>query len=141
MKITTLSRYGLRAAIELAKHYDKNEYITIRDISKTQNISLRYLENIMISLVRNGIVLSKKGRFGGFKLAKSPYEITVADIISSLETETDIVNCVKDFYVCEREDICASKIVWKEANDAMWRVFSKYTIGELADKEEKERVT
>ena len=137
MKITTLSRYGLRATVELAILYEKNEYVPLSGISKRQNISARYLETILSSLIRNNLVKSKQGKFGGFKLAVHPSQIKVSDIISALEPDQYLIECARDNFLCERGYLCSSQKIWKEANDAVWNVFRKYTLEDLAQMEKE----
>jgi len=95
MKLTTKSRYGTRLLIDLAINGD-NKPIPLNIISSRQNISLKYLEQIILKLKKNGIVKTQRGPFGGYLLAKPPEEISIGDIVRTLEGTSAITDCTDD---------------------------------------------
>src|SRR5512138_2043356 len=92
MRLSTKSRYGLRALFDIA-YNSGNLPAQIQDISRRQQISPRYLEQIFQSLKRGGILKSKRGPQGGYMLAKAPDQITVADILRATEGDLVLVEC------------------------------------------------
>ncbi len=139
MRISTITRYGVRAMIDLAIH-GKDGYVYLKDIARRQQISLRYLENIMTKLVKAGLVFSSRGRNGGFSLSRPPSMINVSEIIRVLEGSFAPVPCVDNPYVCERSDFCVSHELWKGINSTIWEYFSSHTLEELAKKEKEKFV-
>ncbi len=135
MKITTKGRYGARAVLELTLRYGSGP-VMVREISESQEISERYLEQILNTLRTSGLVKSTRGAKGGYELSKAPSEITVGDIIRSLEGPLDVVSCLGD-YDCEKEAECATFYVWKEVKEAIEKVLDSITLKELATRKRK----
>ena len=92
MKISTKGRYALRLMLDLAQH-NTGEYISLKDISGRQDITVKYLEQIVTSLTRAGFLRSQRGNNGGYRLAKNPAEYKVGDILRAMEGSLDPVNC------------------------------------------------
>jgi len=139
MKLSTKSRYGLRAMIDLALHY-KQGHVAVGDISKREDISTHYLEQILSKLRREGLLKSVRGARGGYALAKPPGKITVGRIVGILEGGIELVNCTsgtkKSF--CKRIDRCLSRLVWEKLNACINEVLDSTTLADLL-KEAKER--
>ena len=135
MKISTKGRYGARAALELSLRYGSGP-VRVREISESQEISERYLENILNTLRTSGLVKSTRGAKGGYELAKTPSGITLFDIIKSLEGPLDVVSCTGD-YECGRAAECATISVWKEIKEMIEEVLSSITLEDLAERERK----
>ena len=91
MKISTRGRYSLRMMIDLAQHYNDG-FITLKDISERQDISKKYLEQIIPLLNRSNLLQSNKGHMGGYKLSRTPAEITVREILESAEGSLTLVS-------------------------------------------------
>jgi len=109
MKISTRTRYGARAIIEMAACYDKG-VVSLKDISSNQNIPLGYLSKIMFALKKAGIVKTARGKGGGFVLARAPHEISVADIFNELEGPIAPKECER---MCKRRQACTTVNVWQ----------------------------
>ncbi len=137
MKISTKGRYGLRLMIELAKNFDKGP-VLLKDIAKNQNISLKYLEQIIIPLKNSGLVISKRGKRGGYTLTKSPEKVSLSEIISVLEGEMNIVDCVKFPEICNNSKKCLSKKIWDEINMKIEDILKSHTLKDLIEIEEGE---
>ncbi len=135
IKLSTKGRYGVRAALELSLRYGSGP-IMVREISESQEISERYLEHILNTLRTSGLVMSTRGAKGGYELAKAPSEITLGDIIRSLEGPLDVVSCTGD-YECGRVAECATFYVWKEIKETIGNVLNSITLGELAERQRK----
>lgn len=122
MKISTKGRYALRIMIDLAEHMD-GEYIRLKDISERQGITLKYLEQIMPLLTRAGYVRSYRGNNGGYRLAKSPKEYTLGDILRTTEGSLAPVPCIEDEpNQCPRYAGCTTVSFW----EGMWKVINEY---------------
>lgn len=113
MMISTKGRYALRVMIDLAEH-NGDGYIAMKTVAKRQDISLKYLEKILPSLVADGLVEGVHGKGGGYKLSKDPSEITAAEIIKNAENGIAPVACLEDGATpCEKADRCKTLPMWK----------------------------
>ncbi len=113
MKISTRGRYALRFMIDLAVH-NTGGFITLRDVSKRQNISVKYLEQITALLSKYSLLISVRGPQGGYKLAKTPDKYTVGEILRITEGNLAPVACLEqDENTCEKKDTCPTLSMWK----------------------------
>lgn len=136
MKISTKGRYALRLMLDLALN-DTGENIALKTIAKRQNISGKYLEQIIGILVKAGFVKSVRGSSGGYRLAKRPEEYTVGDILRLTEGSLAPVSCVEDgVEECPKADSCVTMTVWRELNDAINGVVDHITLADLVERSE-----
>lgn len=140
MRLSTKSRYGLRALFDIAYNYTDAPAQT-QDISRRQNISPRYLEQIFQGLKKAGIIKSKRGPQGGYSLAKPASEITVLEIIKATEQDAVLVDCVikppqkrRRTDNCPFEGNCVVQTVWQEATDLLEGLFGKITLETLCER-------
>jgi len=134
MKISTKGRYALRMMIDLAEHCT-GEWITIKEISERQGISVKYLEQIVTSLTRSGLLRSGRGSQGGYMLAKLPEEYTIGEILRTIEGKLAPVTCLEDdINQCERKDICKTLPFWQGLYDAINNYVDSVTLKDLSDK-------
>jgi Rrf2 family protein len=105
--------------LDLAQHY-KEGPVQIGEIAKRQEVSVKYLEQLIIPLKKANLIKSIRGPKGGHMLAKSPKEITVGQIVKVLEGGIDLSNCIEDADVCERSSDCLTRGIWEEATKAMY---------------------
>lgn len=136
MKISTKGRYALRIMIDLAEH-DDGSYIRLKEISERQEITLKYLEQIMPLLTKTGYVRSYRGNNGGYQLARKPEEYTVGDILRTTEGSLAPIPCVEDTpNRCPRSETCATLSFW----EGLWDVINEYvdsvTLADLLKKPE-----
>ena len=136
MRLSTRSRYGTRALLELALNRD-DEPVFLKDIARKQEISLSYLEQLMAPLIAGRIIRSTKGPRGGISLVKNPEDIKLSEIIQLLEGSTAPVECVNDPEVCDRSESCATRDVWSELKMAMDRVLESTTLQDLVERHKK----
>ena len=132
MKLSTKGRYGLRAMIDLAR-YSEKEPVSISSIAMRQDISERYLEQLVGLLKKAGIVRSIRGATGGYVLTKSAGEISVGDVLRALEGSLEPVRCAA-FYSeegCMASDGCVTKYVWQKINDSINEAVDKMMLDEL----------
>lgn len=139
MKLSTRGRYGARALLDLAVHYDRSP-IPLRDIARRQGISVQYLEHLVPPLIKAGILRGIRGAGGGIALSKPPEQIKLSQVIEILEGSTTPVECVDNPAVCPRSDSCVTRDIWAEVNKAMGCVLESITLEDLVKRhEEKEK--
>ena len=133
MKISTKGRYALRLMLDLALN-NTGEAVSLKDIARRQDISDKYLEQIISILNKAGYVRSIRGAQGGYMLRRLPKEYTVGMILRLTEGTLAPVSCVEYYAVeCEREASCVNFIVWKKINDAICSVVDHITLQDLVD--------
>jgi Rrf2 family protein len=130
MKLSTRSRYGTRMLLDMAQHYNQGP-VQLGDIAKRQNISVKYLEQIIIPLKKAHYVESMRGPKGGHVLTRPPEQITVGEIVALLEEGITLVECTEHSEVCERSPSCPTRLVWKEAARAMFDKLNTVTLADL----------
>jgi len=131
MKLSTKGRYGVRAMVDLASNYGSAP-ISIKTISKRENLSEYYLEQLFSPLRRANIIRSIRGAQGGYVLCKSPNEITVGDIMTILEGPIEIADCI-DGVECDSSDCCATKAVWEKIKNSIDSVMNSITLQDIID--------
>lgn len=134
MKLSTKGRYGVRAMVDLAASYG-GAPVSIKSISKRENLSEYYLEQLFSPLRRANIIRSIRGAQGGYVLCKPPNEITVGDIMTILEGPIEIADCI-DGVECESSDCCATKVVWERIKDSIDSVMNSITLQNIIDDHE-----
>ncbi len=133
MRLSTQSRYGVRAIFDIAFHSEGLE-TQVKDISRREGISPRYIEQIFQKLKKGGIIGSKRGPSGGYYLNKKPEEITLGEIIRITEGDINPVLCIDPedpSKSCSRSGECVTQIVWKEAGKKLKEYFDSITIKDL----------
>ncbi len=134
IKLSTKGRYGARLMLNLANHYNNgNEAIILRNVSEEEEISIRYLEQIIIPLKINKLVKSIRGAGGGYILARHPSKIKLNEILLALEGTCCLVDCVEDEDYCHRIPICATYEVWKETSNLLKNYFENLTLQDLIE--------
>lgn len=138
LKLSTKGRYGLRALIDLAQ-YSEEMPVSITSISDRQNISERYLEQLMSMLKKNGLVKSIRGAGGGYVLAKDAADISVGDVLRALEGSLDPVECsgLHPEEGCEAADSCVTKYVWQKINESINRTVDEIKLDHLVEESRK----
>ncbi|THB81477.1 MAG: RrF2 family transcriptional regulator [Desulfobacteraceae bacterium] len=134
MRLTTKSRYGTRLVLDVAIN-GQEKPVPLSDVSKRQNISLKYLEQLTRKLKQARIINSHRGPYGGHMLAKPPSEITVGDIVRTLEETAAITDCAEEESqlcgICNQAGDCLSRWVWVEASKAMFERLDRISIESL----------
>ena len=135
MKISTKGRYALRLMLDLAVH-NTGELVKIKDISARENISEKYLEQIIPILNKSGFLLASRGFQGGYRLAKTPDKYTVGDILRATEGSLSPVACLEDEpNQCSRAGECVTLRLWKMLDEAIEGVLDKVTLQDLLDQQ------
>ncbi len=130
MKLSTRSRYGTRMMLDLAQHYDEGP-VQIRNVSKRENISVKYLEQLIIPLKKANFIKSVRGPKGGHMLAKPPKAITVGEIVRVLEGGINLSSCIENPEVCDRTSDCLTRDLWEEATKAMYEKLNSATLSKM----------
>ena len=140
MRLSLRGEYALRALLVLGLNYEQ-PLVRIKTISDQQNIPKRFLEQILNDLRSAGIVQSKRGAAGGYRLAKPPDQITLASVVRHIEGALAPVSCVSErFYEkcsCPDESRCAIRSVMKEVRDAIVAIVERVTIADLCQRARK----
>lgn len=134
MKMSTKTRYGLRALVDLAS-YGKDAQVPLTKISSRQELSVNYMEQVFVTLRKAGVVKSAKGAQGGYSLARSSEEITVGEIIRALEGQILIIEEAKDrsneSLIAYNIEKCIQKQVWTPINESINEVVDNITLAQL----------
>ena len=134
VKISTRGRYAARAMLDLALQSGDGPTM-IKDISKRQQISCMYLEQLFTRLKVAGLVRSVRGPRGGFTLTRPPREIRLSDIVQAMEGSMAPVECGDDAMLCSRADSCVTRRVWAEVKEATDRVLTATTLEDLVEQQ------
>jgi Rrf2 family protein len=131
MKVPMKVDYGVRALVELASHQGERP-IQTSEIAARQSIPEAYLDQLMTTLRKFGLIRSRRGPSGGHILAKDPSDINLGMVMATLEGNTPLVDCLVEPDECSLSDTCAQRDVWKSVEDAMQDLLSATTVADLA---------
>lgn len=133
LKISTKGRYALRLMLDLAEHREEG-FVALKDIAKRQNISKKYLEQIVPLLNKSGVLRTIRGYQGGYMLAKAPDQYTVGDILRITEGSLAPVSCLEDEEnLCPRAEECVTLGVWKGLNKVINEYLDSITLQTILD--------
>ena len=132
MKLSTKGRYGIHAMYDLAQ-YGSETPQPIKSIAERQNIPEAYLEQLIGQLRRSGLVKSVRGAQGGYLLSRSPAEITVGEVLRTLEGELAVVDCLMEEDACQRACSCPTRVVWKKLRDGVNQIVDGITLQDMLD--------
>ncbi len=129
MRLTTKGRYAVTAMLDLAINQN-GKPVTLHDIASNQEISLSYLEQLFARLRKSGLVKGTRGPGGGYRLARAPEEISIADIITSVDEKIDITRCAgrED---CRDGERCLTHELWSDLSAKIFQFLDEITLGEL----------
>ena len=133
MKISTKGRYALRLMLDIALN-SGGKAVSLRDVARRQEISDKYLEQIVTPLTRAGLVRSVRGAGGGYLLTREPKDYTVGEILRPLEGDLAPVECVSPGGCCERASRCVTMEVWAQIEAAVSSVVDHITLGDLVER-------
>jgi Rrf2 family protein len=133
MKLSTRTRYGMRAMLELAENFGKGPLQT-RIIARNQEISVKYLEQLMATLKSAGLVRSQRGAKGGYILASPPDTIRLSDVFDIFEGPVVTVECVVNENFCTRAADCIARRIWTEVQEAVKNVLQSMTLKDALEK-------
>ena len=130
MKISTKGRYALRIMIDLALNSNGN-FIALKEIAKRQDITIKYLEQIVALLNKAGFLETARGNAGGYKLAKEPKDYIVGDILRATEGDLAPIICLTEDGACQRKQICKTYSFWKGLDDVINDYIDSKTLEDL----------
>lgn len=133
MKLSTRTRYGIRAIIELAQHKGKKP-LQLKIIAQRQDISVKYLEQLITVLKSAGFVRSVRGSKGGYILAKPGDQIKLSDVFRCLEGSVTTAECVGDEDYCDRAADCVARELWTQVEQAIEKVLQSITLQDLVNR-------
>jgi len=132
MKLSTRSRYGTRAMIDIAQNKDSSA-TQLKDISRRQAISAKYLDHLLSSLRKAGLIRSTRSRQAGYSLSRPAKKITLKDIVLVLEGSLAPVDCVDNPGTCPQVKTCCSRNVWSKLKREIEKVLASITLQDLVD--------
>lgn len=134
MKISTKGRYALRMMVDLAQHSNEG-FISLKDIAERQNISKKYLEQIVPLLNKSGVLRTNRGYQGGYMLAQPPKKYTVGNILRITEGNLSVVSCLEqEPNLCQRQNECMTLYIWQGLNDVIAKYLDSITIQDILDR-------
>ncbi len=137
MKISTKGRYALRMLIDLAENQNDG-FVSLKDIAARQEVSKKYLEQIVSMLNQPGILKTNRGYQGGYRLAKEPCEYTVADVLRITEGGIAPVSCLSgDTVQCDRAEICSTLYIWQGLNKVINEYLEGITLQDIIDRKKE----
>ncbi len=134
MKISTRGRYGVRMMLDLAMH-EGHGPVSLKDIAARQEISEKYLSNIVPPLRNAGLVVSVRGSRGGYALGKKPREITLKDILLVLEGPMCLVECTGQPKICRRADECLMRDIWAQVSDRILDTLGTFDLETMVEQQ------
>lgn len=136
MRVSTKGRYGTRAMIDIAENYGEGP-VSLRQLAERQNISLKYMEQIIPLLRAPGLIKSTRGARGGYVLAKEPEDITLRDIVQALEGSWSLVDCLDDQSQCDRTTECVTYELWFDIRAAIYKILDSTTLADMIARHRK----
>ena len=134
MKLSMRSDYGARAVIDLARHYNRGP-VQSADIAARQAIPEAYLEQLLTTLRKSGLIRSTRGPHGGHELARPPAEIRFAEVIAALEGPLVPLDCLNDADACVVSPTCGMREVWQDVMASTRRILEATTIEDLVERQ------
>ena len=135
MRVSTRGRYGTRLMVDLAQHFTDGP-IPLAEIAKRQDLSAKYLEQLIILLKGAGLIQSARGRRGGYMLARKPEDISVGEIVETLEGRLAVVDCVTEPELCYRAPECPTREIWVGVTDVLKNQLFSLTLQDILRKSE-----
>jgi Rrf2 family protein len=139
MKVSMKGDYGVRALVELALHFGEAP-VQSATIASRQSIPEPYLDQLLTSLRRAGMIRSVRGPQGGHALVRDPYQLNLSEVVIALEGSLAPISCLDDPAGCQKSSKCCVHSVWEEVHRATIKVLDSITIGDLADRERQATV-
>jgi Rrf2 family protein len=134
MRLSTKGRYGTRAMLDVALHTDEG-LVHLKDVAERQEISKKYLEHLVARLEADGLLRTVRGAGGGVALVRPPSEVTILDILCTLEGPLTPVECVDRPEVCSRSVNCSARDLWIELGEAMTGLLGSVTLEQLCERQ------
>jgi len=130
MELTKAGDYGIFGVIYLAKQ-PKGKIVSLAEVAKAENLPEKFLAKIFQNLTRSGLIISHRGARGGFSLARPADQITVKELLESIQGPIHFTRCLSLLGECEREEICELRKIWKKAQDYLLKLLTQNTLADL----------
>lgn len=134
MKLTTRGTYSTRLMMELAFNYNKG-LVLLKDISRSQEISQKYLSQLITQLKIAGLIRSSKGAHGGYCLSRAPKDIKLSEIIFAVEGSPYLLECVVNPDICNRSKSCVARETWSEIGEKIIDILNSYNLQQLIERQ------
>jgi Rrf2 family protein len=134
LRLSTRGQYGVRAMFEIAKGHP-SKTTNIREISERQEVSVAYLEQILNTLRRAGLIQSVKGPGGGYRLTEAPGKTSIGSILKELEGPVAITSCLDPAEGCSRVDGCVTHLLWRSLGEKIEAFLKTITLEDLLEEE------
>ena len=134
MRLSTKGRYGTRAMLDVALHADEG-LVHLKDVAERQEVSKKYLEHLVARLEADGLLRTVRGAGGGVALVRPPSEVTILDILCTLEGSLAPVECVDRPQVCSRSGNCGARDLWAELGGVMTGLLGSVTLEDLCERQ------
>ncbi|MBM3147713.1 MAG: Rrf2 family transcriptional regulator [Actinobacteria bacterium] len=134
VRLSTRSRYGLRALLYLSSIED-DRLVPLSQIAAAEQIPAPFLERILGRLREAGLVTARRGVAGGYRLARAPGEVTVADVVSAVEDPRPLLDCLERPDVCGRIGTCRARKAWSRLDEAIAGALAGVTLGDLLEED------
>lgn len=135
--ISTRGRYALRILLDLAEHQGESDYLPLKEVAERQEISEKYLESIVKSLVQAKILKGSRGKGGGYRLMKSPKECTLGSVLRLTEGDLAPVSCLEEGVVnCERASKCPTLPTWMRLNSLIQQFLDSVSLADLMEEDQ-----
>jgi Rrf2 family protein len=138
MKLSTRGRYGVRLMFDLALHYGEGP-IFLKDIAERQEISAKYLWQLINPLKTTRLITSTRGAHGGYSLGRAPENISLKEILDVLEGSLCLVDCVDTASICDRAPSCVARDIWEEVSKGMRQTLENITLAEMVKRQKGKR--
>lgn len=134
LKVSAKTRYGLRILLDVAAHNRDAKPRSMSEISKSQHISEKFISRLVIPLREAGLLRSVRGSGGGFRLARSPEDITLLKIVETMQGPLAILDCLADADCCSRKANCLARQIWSDVNTGFMNVLARVTLAKILDR-------
>ena len=134
MKISAKARYGLRILMDIALHEAANRPRLMKEICEAQSLSEKFTSRLVIPLREAGMIHSIRGKQGGFRLAKAPSDITLLDVIETMQGPISLLDCLSGPETCARTAKCPTRLIWTDVNTAIKKTLQAITLEVILDR-------
>ena len=138
LKLSTRVRYGTRAMLDLALHYGQGQ-VLLKEISRRQEISQKYLDQIFCALKTAGLVKALRGAKGGYCLSRPPKQISVKEVMEAIDGPLELVGCLASRDYCRKAKICVTHDIWSELSKAIELTLKTTTLEDLVIRNRKKK--
>ncbi len=137
MRIPMKVDYGVRALVDLAEHGNAGRLIRTAEIARRESIPEPYLDQVLTTLNKFGFIRSRRGPQGGHVLARPPAEITLDEVVATLEGRTVPLDCIEDASECVLSETCAQRGIWRDVDEAVHTVLRTTSVGDLVERQRR----